>query len=186
MEMKMVLFSNLFWGIIIVLFGISVILKAMGVIQSVPLFRIFIAVILIFWGINMLIGFHGTPKSANRGKVHISSGTGSEFSVVFSSGTVDLTNREFRDGENIEVTAVFGSNFVTLPRDYHFHINPTAVFGSVRIPSKMGAKNGLPTVYIEANAVFGRVEFEQRPFQPRDPGVKPDQSDSTKVNQDNY
>ncbi len=160
--MKMVVFSNLFWGIIIILFGISVILKAMGVIPSIPLFRIFIAVILIFWGINLLFGFHKGSSGSFKGKAHVVSGVDNEYSVVFGSGTSDLSNQVFADGEHIEVTAVFGSNYVILPSDYHFRINPTAVFGSVKIPGRMSPKNGLPTVFVEANGIFGRVEFEQK------------------------
>lgn len=163
--MKMVVFSNLFWGIIIILFGISVILKAMGVIPGIPLFRIFIAVILIFWGINLLFGFQKSCTQKFRNKAHVTSRVNNEYSVVFSSGTADLSNQDFKDGGYLEVTAVFGSNFVTLPGNVHFQINPTAVFGAVIIPGKMTPKNGLPTVFIEANAVFGRVEFEQRPYQ---------------------
>jgi len=184
--MKMVLFSNLFWGIIIILFGISVILKAIGVIPSIPLFRIFIAVILIFWGINLLFGYRIGSKPSHKSKIHISSGTDNEYNVIFGSGTSDLSNQVFVDGEEIEVTAVFGSNYVILPPNYHFRITPTSVFGSVKIPSKMTPKNGLPTVFVEANGIFGRVEFDQKHYQPATDNNRADQSSESAYKADEF
>lgn len=47
--------SGLFWGLILVLLGLSVILKSVFHI-NIPLIKILLAILLIYWGITLLIG----------------------------------------------------------------------------------------------------------------------------------
>lgn len=49
------LFGPLYWGILLVVFGILLLLKGLKVI-NLPLLRIFIAVVVITFGIRLLFG----------------------------------------------------------------------------------------------------------------------------------
>ena len=57
--------SGVFWGSVIILFGVSIILNAVFGI-SIPVFRVVLALILIYFGIKILAGgaFHNDKKDA--------------------------------------------------------------------------------------------------------------------------
>lgn len=150
-------FGHVFWGILLLLWGISLILKGLNIVD-LPLAKIFIAVIIIIFGIRLLVGGWGGRGNVNVHKSFQTSGN-NEYTSVFGSQTIDLTSLD-PNSNPIEVTAVFGSSYVTLPNDIDFEIQPTAVFGSAIVPPKPAmSKAPAGTVKIEANAVFGKVEF---------------------------
>ncbi len=171
--MKMdIFFGNLFWGILIILIGISLVLKGFNV--SIPLVKTFVAIVIIMFGIKILVGGY------SRGKTHgintnSMSGTTQEFTSVFSGSFYDFNNLDPKATE-AEVSVVFGSARVKLPRDIEFDIESNAVFGSVILPQKTSAgiasgdallnANAKRRVKIEANSVFGRLEFYLDPDQP--------------------
>ena len=49
------LFGHIFWGILLLLWGISLILKGFNIVD-LPLVKIFIAVIIILFGLRLLFG----------------------------------------------------------------------------------------------------------------------------------
>ncbi len=164
--MKMdIFFGNLFWGILIILIGLSIILKGFNI--NIPLVKSFVAIIIILIGVRILVGSHHKPRtsgfssSTTRGKV-------TEYSNVFSSGTYDLT--DINPGtEKLEITVVFGSATVYLPEDVEFDFDSNAVLGAVIIPGRTHAgitnydtkvnTGGKRRVAVEATSVFGRLEF---------------------------
>ncbi len=150
-------FTNVFWGILLVLWGLSLILKGLNIVDW-PLGKIFIAVVIIMIGVRLLVGSKSScSRSRERGTIHLSGD--SEYTSVFSSQTVDLTDID-PNSNPIEITAVFGSTYVKLPNNIDFKIEQTAVFGSATAPTKpVTDKPPLGTVKIEATAVFGKVEF---------------------------
>lgn len=165
--MKMGLFfGNLFWGILLVLWGISLILRGFGV--SLPLAKIFFAVIIILFGVKLLVG--GSWKTRSGGiSTRSVKGDKIEYTTLFASQNIDL--KHIKPGDKpIEVTVVFGSAYVELPSDVAFEVEPTTVFGSLITPrqSHFGfgdnrqvfneASSG-EKVFIEANSIFGRLEF---------------------------
>lgn len=165
--MKMgIFFGNLFWGILIVLFGSSLILKEFGF--HFPVVKIFIAVIIILFGVKLLVG--GSCKSRRSGITHKSiSGNKIEYATIFASQDYDLTNLK-QDSKPLEITVVFGSGRVILPAELTVEITPTTVFGATILPNnsyvgfgndakRYGADRSIEPVYIEANCVFGRLEF---------------------------
>lgn len=52
--MEFMLSSKLFWGAIVVLAGLVIIANAVFNI-NIPIFRVFFALLLIYWGVKMLI-----------------------------------------------------------------------------------------------------------------------------------
>jgi predicted membrane protein len=160
--MKMnVLFGPAFWGILIVLLGLSIILKQVGV--NLPLVKMFIAIVIILFGVRLLVGGSCSIRTrSTRSGVYTTGST--EHSVVFSSQTIDLTGISV-DSRPLELTAVFGSAYVLLPEDIEFDFESTSVFGSVEVPRKPDSTQVYPKgrVSIEASAVFGKIEFAYKP-----------------------
>jgi len=151
------LFGHVFWGVLLLLWGITLILRGFNIV-NLPLVKIFIAVIIILFGLKLLFGGWETHRGENYHGSILSAGS-NEYTSVFGSQTVDLTNLD-PNSKPLDITAVFGSSYVKLPNDIDFEIQPTAVFGSAIVPPKpMLAKAPLGTVKIEANAIFGKVEF---------------------------
>ena len=50
--------SGIFWGTIVVIFGISMLLKAVFHID-LPVFRILLGLIVIYFGLRLITGWHG-------------------------------------------------------------------------------------------------------------------------------
>lgn len=160
------LFGPAFWGILICLFGLSLILNEFHL--HIPLVKIFIAIIIIMFGVKLLVGGSCSFRTGRiitngvRTTSHLSGSA--EYSTVFSSQTIDLTNLS-PDSKPLDITAVFGTAYVELPDDIDFEFEPTSVFGSVDLPRKasQGAALARGRVKIEATAVFGKIEFEYKP-----------------------
>lgn len=184
--MKMgIFFGNLFWGILLVLWGISMILRGFGI--SLPLAKVFFAVIIILFGIKLLVGGSWKMKT---GGIHSRSVKGDkiEYTTLFASQNIDL--KHVRPGDKpIEVTVVFGSAYVELPADVVFEVEPTTVFGSMITPrqSHFGFGDNRQVfnegssgekVFIEANSIFGRLEFVVKPVDRPQTGAQPDSTDS--------
>jgi predicted membrane protein len=161
-------FGNIFWGMLLVLWGASLILKTFNI--NMPLAKIFVAVVIILFGVKLLIGTGGRTISRernNKGSYYRSNRSG-EYTLVFSSGTIDLRDLS-EDSPALEITVVFGNATVLLPRHLNFDIEPTSVFGATVLPDKshygFGAsryhagKDEGRVIYIESTSVFGRLEY---------------------------
>lgn len=161
-------FGYAFWGILILLWGLSLLLKSFGI--SIPLARIFFAVILILFGLKLL--FSPSTKisfaKSRHSTIHYSSARTGEYNIIFSSGTIDLREMKFGDPD-VEITVVFGSAKVLLPEDLPIVIEPTTVFGRTVCPkhNEIGIthgrreynEDGSKPILIESNCVFGDIEY---------------------------
>jgi hypothetical protein len=163
--MKMgIFFGNLFWGILLILWGVSLILRGFGV--NIPLAKVFFAIVIILFGIKLLVG--GSFK-CTTGKVYKESkGQFTEYSTVFATQKIDLTHLKPGD-KPVKVNVVFASGKVILPDDVIFDSKLTTVFGSLNTPTRSysgiadteqvinpGAEGD--KVFMELNTVFGRTE----------------------------
>ncbi|MCB5278863.1 MAG: cell wall-active antibiotics response protein [Candidatus Cloacimonetes bacterium] len=161
-------FGNIFWGILLVLWGASLILKTFNI--HMPLAKIFIAVVIIMFGIKLLIGSNSkslTRDHSGRRNYYRSNRSG-EYTMVFSSGTIDLRDIN-ENNPNMEITVVFGNCTVILPAHLSFDIEPTSVFGATILPDKSHygfgeshyQNNGVSQsmIHIESTSVFGRLEY---------------------------
>ncbi len=173
------LFSRLFWGGIIILFGLSIILNAVFKI-NIPLFKIVLALFIIYFGVNMLLGSFKSKSETGKATDVFSSSSikvdptslNNEYSVVFGSQTIDLT--EITDGadRNVEINTVFGSQKVYINENAKVRVKASSVFGSVTLPDNNSVSFGDYTysqqpettlsagvLFIEANAVFGDIKI---------------------------
>jgi predicted membrane protein len=181
------IFSGLFWGIILILLGISVIINIVFHIH-VPFFRIILAVILIYAGVRVLTGGNwghgrcGSMRSADRavfcdGVFNRSSG--GEHTVVFGKDVIDAEAVFSEDPARtvIKVNTIFGHSVVLIPKTMPIVIRVSSAFSGVRLPDGSVSAFGT-TVYkndagraasdasaiktIDLNVVFGGCAIEER------------------------
>jgi hypothetical protein len=171
------MFSGFFWGVFLILLGAAIILKALYHI-NIPVFRIFIALLIIAFGIKFLLG--GTGLSRRKGAIAFEEGVveGSEsqkeYNVMFGKGVIDL--RQVQIGEKnmrVEINVVFGVAAVRINPDTPAQIRTNTAFGGVRMPDESNAAFGTyvfnskgydaqkPHLIINANVIFAGMEISQ-------------------------
>lgn len=167
--------SGVFWGVILILLGLSVVLKALFHID-IPLFRITFALVIIYLGVRVLTGGFGGIRSDHSvvfGENDMRPSEGrQEYSVVFGQGALDLTGLPpLQTTRTIEFTTVFGSGRLILPRGVPVRIKATAAFGNARLPNgnnlAFGSQSysnnwvdGRPGLEIETTVVFGELVIQ--------------------------
>lgn len=170
---------GVFWGIILIVFGIGIILK---VIFGVSVFRILIAVFFILIGLKILVGKSAININSNEKDVIFNDrrytvfpDQSTEFNTIFGKSTYD-----FRDAKmpvdlplELEFSAIFGHTELLLPPGLGVKIKAEAVFGSIQLPnnntvnfgdSYYTSKHDTITdnlINIKASAVFGNIEIRQ-------------------------
>jgi predicted membrane protein len=189
MKMNGLFFGGLFWGILISLIGLSIILKyAFNI--DLHMIRLFFGIIIVLLGLRIVIGQTGNHHSATiktQGYHHYDG----ECNVVFSSRTIDLTRIPENGKLPGEISVVFGSATVILPDSMNLEVSSTTVFGTTILPDRSYAGFGedrytirnnptAPLQKIETNTVFGKLVFEVVPTVPNE--IKPDSTDTQPEN----
>jgi hypothetical protein len=167
-------FGSFFWGMIILLIGLGIILRAFNI--NLPLVRIFFGLVIILIGVKLLIGVSGAKvKSATffDNRHWESSSMNRDFNIVFGSGLIDLTKGDtLNQFTKREINVIFGSGTVLLNENIPTEIDVNTVFGQVHLPTRdisffgqdtyrVKADNDSTKVMrIEANAVFGEIYFK--------------------------
>lgn len=167
--------SSVFWGVILVLIGLSLILKVVFNVDF-PFFKFLIALFLIYLGIRIFIGkdFRLFSDTGDEYTVIFSQRTitslenGKEYNVIFGNGRYDLRNLQRNEGENISVklNTVFGSSEVLTNDSIPLDITANAVFAGSKMPDGNTTAFGesryrnisdsvSTVVKIESNTVFG-------------------------------
>jgi len=165
--------SGVFWGCLLVLWGVSMILNAVFHI-NIPFFRIAFALVVIWFGVRLLLGgricksdhsavFTGAEYKAEKAQ--------KEYSAVFGNIVVDLAGIKLdSDATKMEINAIFGSAQVKVGQKYPVRVKASSVFGNVRLPNgnavafgdgkweNRAPKAGEKVLDLEVNAVFGQVE----------------------------
>ena len=174
-------FTQTFWGVLLILFGISAILRSFNI--NIPFFRIFIALLFIYFGISLMIGgprFHQSYRDGSTAifsniKITAQDITDDEFSIIFGSGELDLRDIETNQIRNLEVNVIFGSGTVILDRDQLAEIKVSSAFGSARMPDGNNISFGEytyrtpnmetdinPNLTIDGSVVFGEFTVVER------------------------
>lgn len=175
------LFSPVFWGVVLVLWGCAIVLNVLFHL-NIPVFRILIALIIIFFGIQLLLGWKGESWYYVHNDEHnvifgqsIKNATPStkEYNIIFSNSKLDITepNPEWVNSK-LEVNAIFGSGFIKINPEIPARIVTSAAFGRIITPdnqqSVMGdhvyqtpaLKENQPYLLIKATVVFGNMEVQ--------------------------
>lgn len=175
--------SKLVWGAIIVLFGLSIILKEVFSF-NIPVFKVVFGLFLIYLGGKTLYNAFGQGRLSKEGEgrsvVFGRSSIAPEFlsgsysyDNVFGSQFIDLSQTRLEnDFEDIEVNTVFGNTVLILPQGYPAEVEANSVFGSTVLPNtrsqglgdkqySIEGQDGLEPIRIETNTVFGKTEIRQ-------------------------
>lgn len=171
--------AGLFWGIILIIIGLSIIFK---VIFDISIFRVVLAIAFILIGVKLLIGrpvFHQKDKDDNVifGERTVRSNPihDTDYNTVFGKTIYDFRDMESLTDRKTKITlnTVFGSTEVILPPELPVIIHADAVFASARLPNgntvafgdadyrSETARTDTSSLYIEAHVVFGGLDIRQ-------------------------
>jgi hypothetical protein len=138
--------------------------------------------IIIFWGIQLLLGWKSKPWGyVHHDEHNIIFGQSTknatpltkEYNIIFSNSELDITepNPEWLNSK-LEVNTIFGSGFMKINPEIPAKIVTTAAFGRIITPdnqqSVMGdhvyqtpaLKENQPYLLIKATVVFGNMEVQ--------------------------
>ena len=165
--------SGIFWGFIIILFGIGILLKSVFHI-NIPFFKILVGIIVILFGISIIFNAINSRKTAVFGDYNFKSGfVEKEYNIVFSKASMDVANFDFSNynGEFIKINSVFSSTEIYLSRNFEYEIRADSAFGVVRLPNGEGVSFGniarlentenseLKRINLHVSSVFGEVKI---------------------------
>lgn len=180
--MEHFLFSGFFWGGILVVGGLLLIVNSIFHF-NIPTFKILFALVLISIGISLLTSTHKWQGMSgpnfvifNESRMEMSKDLETQdFSVIFGKGEVDLTSLA-TTGKNykIQVSAVFGAVDLILSNSQPIRIRANSAFGGIDLPEhdiggfgnqiyqSPGYSEDKPHLDIELNAVFGGARVLNR------------------------
>lgn len=160
-----------FWGLFLISSGLFLILKHYFN-WNVPAFRIIIGLFLLSLGLSLLFG-GGTgyqDKNTiifNEGRISVDINE-KDYSVIFGSATFDFREIPIADlNRKMEVSTIFGSAEILLPKDASVEIEANSVFSSTQFPDGSSLTFGDRTflsdpqgkkeadIELEVNTVFG-------------------------------
>jgi hypothetical protein len=167
------LFGGFFWGLALILLGITLFLNVTFHI-SIPIFQILFALFFVYLGLRILLGRrhrhywnHWWGEERHGGVA----GPGDRHDTVFGRSDVDLTGIQLKETTHVEVNTVFGSSVVRIDPGIPTKILARAAFGSVRLPSGNAEAFGeyvwksssldesKPYLVLHAAAVFGSIRI---------------------------
>ena len=133
--------ASLFWGIILIIIGLSLIIKIIFNIDF-PIIKILLAFIFIYIGLRILLGPTFKPFHKHKDMNGVVFGEnnfeeiedGKEYHVVFGKGVYDLRNFEIIGNKNVKISTVFGSSIILLKEGMPVKIEANAVFANAIMP----------------------------------------------------
>ncbi len=170
---------GLFWGIVLIVLGLSIIFK---VIFDISIFRIFVAIMFILLGVKILIGRSAINIRSDDADVIFNDKrytefptASTEYNTLFGKSVFDFSEAAIPTDRsiNLEFNTIFGNTKIILPPGLPVRIKADAVFGSAKLPDDNTAVFGsasyisehdikvMSFVTIEASAVFGNIVIEQ-------------------------
>ena len=170
--------SGIFWGTLIVLWGISMIIETIFHID-IPFFRIAFACMVIAFGVRILTGSRtwGWVDTGSDAVFGNASFKGKDirdaYSIVFGHGDVDLSEATSGD-KRATVNTVFGASKIRVNPKQPVRVRASCAFGEVVMPdgrtSSFGEtswtspafKDGKDALEIKIDVAFGRAEVVTR------------------------
>ena len=177
------LFNQVFWGIMLIVLGITIVIKVLFNI-NIPVFRVVFACGLIYIGIWFLIGGKfgwqqpGNNVIFNHKQIKITEPTNEEFNVIFGEGMIDLTDIHLDKGvTNLKINTIFGKGVIKIDPNIPTKIVITSPFAVAEMPDGNRITFGNDYIYksknyqdetnylrIKADVVFGELKIiENRP-----------------------
>lgn len=180
----MILFKDIFWGIVFLVFGIFIILSTFLNFYF-PFFRIIVALFIIYIGIKMLIDISPRTKHfiKNDEETIVFSKTESKqfsfrtkYNFVFSKNTIDFSEvkADNINKKNIEINVVFGSTLLIFNKNTPIDIKADVFLSNVDFPNKNkivlgkctyntpASDSSFKSIKIHANVVFGELIIKEK------------------------
>ncbi|OGF44251.1 MAG: hypothetical protein A2452_05590 [Candidatus Firestonebacteria bacterium RIFOXYC2_FULL_39_67] len=181
------LFSGVFWGVVVVVLGLLLILKAMGV--NIPVGKIIFGILFIYIGISMIFWSFGGCHSGKsmpgccNGKDRMmfndykieADGKKSEYNIMFGRGDIDLSKIEVKDKDvNVKISVIFGEGNIVLNSGIPAKIRITSAFGGAVAPDGTNIafgeynyknskyKEGVPALLVDASVIFGGGKLSEK------------------------
>ncbi len=161
---------SLIWGTILVLLGLSLILKSIFHI-TIPLVRPFFGCILIYLGLSIMMDpFTDSPdkKSIIFGRSKITGQSNvTTYNVTFGSGEIDLSHIDITSQTAITINTVLGSSVITLNPHIPTKVRVNALVARAGLPDETLVSFGRnvyttsddePRLILQANVVLGNLE----------------------------
>ncbi len=156
----------IFWGLFLILLGISLVCKAVFG-WDLPILKVAFGCLLIYWGVQVLFN---TPRLSLFSRKKYGTFV---YSTVFGSNTVDLSKMTFDRPTHITSNTAFGSTEIILDKDIPTEINVASFAATVDLPqadlkmvnsqqyiTRHGSSK--PYLILMINATFGTVIVKTR------------------------
>lgn len=149
---------NLFWGIVLITFGVLFLLDNLGYADFSELIHDYWPLILIVWGFSLLTHKKSPPHHQAKDisqqvssdllhqsnvfgdiltKINSQDFKGGSLSTVFGDCDVDLSAAIFAEGEHeLRIHSVFGDSLLIIPKDAAVSVTANSVFGDLIILGK--------------------------------------------------
>lgn len=172
-----------FWNVVFLLLGGSIFIGKLGFLGR-HLFFNFIALVIIIFGVRIIVRAvtHGSPQvktmggSENRDSSDYPkyesvfsdfdvtnfsrSFKGAHISTIFAQMKVDLSEIAIQGNVVLDVSAVFGTLEIKLPRNISYQTKVTPVFGTfVNNAPAVQSMAGVPHIEIKGSAIFGSINL---------------------------
>lgn len=172
------LFTGIFFGTLLVLWGLSLIIETIFGI-SIPIVKVGFACLLIYGGLILIKGMYEVSQqktiffsqetvTADKAKAQNS------YKIVFGQGTIDLSDiADATSSEvvNVQIYTLFGKAILKINPDISTIVNATSVFSSVTFPDKTiislgnyryssGNTEQKTKIVVDATAVFSAFEVK--------------------------
>ncbi len=169
------IFSQVFWGLFLVLLGVSFILKVLFHLD-IPVFRLFVSFLLIYMGLRVLTGGFGCERNSRNmifNDYQFRVTADGEYNVIFGRGVVDLTGYQVDANTRIKINTIFGSGLVKLDPAQPLKIKVNSAFAGAKMPDgnmisfgeynyqTPAVKDDQPYGIMEVNVVFGELQMTE-------------------------
>jgi predicted membrane protein len=175
--MKMSIFSSgLFWGVLLILGGLSILLKLVFGI-SFPFFKILFGLLFIYIGIRLILGISNKTENENT----MVFGTNRfrydqnnlEQNIVFSKGLIDYTNADIQSSaKSSKINIVFSEGTMHIDESIPMKIKVSSVFSGTSFPDSTtisfgeytyttkAFKDSLPYISVKVDVVFSSFKVK--------------------------
>jgi predicted membrane protein len=173
--------SSLFWGLVLIIIGISLVIKIVFNIDF-PIFKLIIAFVLIYLGIRILTGrdwLSHESRTYDQNTVFSERSyntieNNKEYNVVFGKSVFRIPDNPDSLNERpfVKINTVFGETILEVPKNMNIKIDANAAFSDIRFPNgdeihfgpgtyENKADSARPNLSIEVHVVFGSLKVVQ-------------------------
>lgn len=173
---------NIIWGLLIILFGISILIKAIFGLD-IPLVKMLIGLVLIYVGFTILTDFSSASLKKRMKRtfnfstdaVYITNPHQYEkYSVVFGQSVFDFSRLDPTiEPAVVKINTIFGHSIIILDPKIPVKLTINSSFSNIEMPDKTTASFGdfvyktqaayqeKPILEIKATVVFGNLRIQE-------------------------